>query len=239
MSQGLDTSYTSDDHSFRGNDPYARAKYDLTLRWLTPVIAPNDLIYNIGVGSGYFNHLASANGLRVIGCEPDDAVFRAASASAPAGVTVVNATLEGFAAGRERAKFIVMHDVLEHIEDDATATDHLHDLVTPDGRLILSVPALPALYGLHDEKLGHYRRYTESSLRRVLERRFVVRRFRWYGMASIPIALWFSRWKRIPYPVGEAGQRSLLHEAYGAVCAIEGRLPEPIGTSIIVEVEPR
>jgi SAM-dependent methyltransferase len=206
---------------------------------LDKLIVRGDVMYNIGVGSGYFNHLAAARGALVYGCEPDEAVFRTAAASAPTGVTVVHATLEDFAAGRSKAKFIVMHDVLEHIEDDVAAVDHLRSLVDDDGRLIISVPALPSLYGLHDEKLGHFRRYTGSALRRVLERRFTICRFRWYGMASIPIALWFSRLRRIPYPVGDGTSRSFLQKVYGTVCAAESFIAEPIGTSIIVELSPR
>jgi 2-polyprenyl-3-methyl-5-hydroxy-6-metoxy-1,4-benzoquinol methylase len=233
----VNASYTSDDHAFRENDPYARAKYELTLRWLSPRIRAGETLYNVGVGSGYFNHLAAARGLSVVGCEPDSIAFASALATAPPSIELLNCGLAEFAAGRAPARFIVMHDVLEHIEDDASAAASLRSIVADDGVVILSVPALMSLYGLHDEQLGHYRRYTARSLRAVLEPHFVVRRLQWYGMASIPIAFYFSRWKRKSYPLG--GSRSLIGDAYGAVCAAESYLQEPIGTSLVVELLPR
>lgn len=232
-----DASYTSEDHSFRESDPYARAKYELTLRWLAPYMRAGDLLYNVGVGSGYFNHLAAGRGLHVVGCEPDPAAFGAACRTAPPGVELFNESLDGFAAGREPAKFVVMHDVLEHIEDDASAVRTLRRIVSNDGRVILSVPALQSLFGLHDEQLGHFRRYTATALRGVLGRAFVIQRLQWYGLASIPIAFYFSRWKRRPYPMGT--KQSMARSLYGQVCAIESRLPMPIGTSLVVELIPR
>ena len=103
-----DAFYTSDDHSFRENDPYARAKYDLTMRWLAPVMKHGDLLYNVGVGGGYFNHLASARSLKIAGCEPDAEVFARALATAPPGVELFNCTLEEFAEDRPPAKFVVI-----------------------------------------------------------------------------------------------------------------------------------
>jgi 2-polyprenyl-3-methyl-5-hydroxy-6-metoxy-1,4-benzoquinol methylase len=237
MMPGPHASYTSADHSFRENDPYARAKYELTLRWISSSVRPADTLYNIGVGSGYFNHLAAARGMNVVGCEPDPEVFAAAVRTAPPGTAIVNGTLDEFARERAPAKFIVMHDVLEHIEDDVAAIRSLKQLSAPGGRIVLSVPAMPELFGLHDEMLGHFRRYTAARLRDIVEPEFVIRRFRWYGMASIPIVLWFSRWQRKPYPIGAT--KSFAGTVYGRLCAIESRVAEPIGTSIILELSPR
>jgi SAM-dependent methyltransferase len=237
MSAAANPRYSGADHAFRESDPYARAKYDLTLRWLSPYARVGDLLYNVGVGSGYFNHLAVSFGMRVVGCEPDPAAFGAAAASAPAGCEVLPCGLADFARDRAPARFVVMHDVLEHIEDDVAAAATLRGLVATDGTVVLSVPALMSLFGRHDEELGHYRRYTPRTLRRVLDPHFAVERLQWYGMASIPIAWYFSRWRRIAYPLGSV--RSPLGAAYAAVCAAESYLREPIGTSLIARLRPR
>lgn len=55
-------------------------------------------------------------------------------------------------------------NVLEHIEDDCRALDRIASVLTPDGVIVLLVPALPALYGPIDRNLGHHRRYTRASL---------------------------------------------------------------------------
>ncbi len=55
-------------------------------------------------------------------------------------------------------------NVLEHIADDRLALEEMAALVRPGGRVILLVPAFPALYGATDQALGHFRRYRRSGL---------------------------------------------------------------------------
>ena len=59
---------------------------------------------------------------------------------------------------------ILYIDVLEHIEDDvgelARATLHL----APGGSLVVLCPAFPILFSQMDHALGHFRRYTKSTL---------------------------------------------------------------------------
>jgi SAM-dependent methyltransferase len=235
---GINVAYTQHDHALRENDRYARAKYHLTLRWLRPHIRAGALLYNIGVGSGYFNHLAVRAGLNVVGCEPDPAAYVAAAASRPhAGCDLVEAGLAVFARGRTPADFIVMHDVLEHIEDDAAAARDLRSLAKRGTRIVLSVPASPRLFGQHDVELGHFRRYTKKTLRAVLGSAFRFRRLRYFGMASIPIVMYFSVIKRASYPRAGAAD-NLLSKTYGAVCTLESYVPEPLGTALIAELEP-
>jgi SAM-dependent methyltransferase len=61
--------------------------------------------------------------------------------------------------------FVIMLDVLEHIEDDSAFLQHeVVPRLKPEGHLIISVPAHPSLFTSHDTFLGHYRRYTRSQL---------------------------------------------------------------------------
>lgn len=66
--------------------------------------------------------------------------------------------------GGERFDTVVCLNVLEHIADDHAALVAMRDLLVPGGRLVLLVPALPAIYGTLDEALGHYRRYRRGEL---------------------------------------------------------------------------
>jgi SAM-dependent methyltransferase len=59
----------------------------------------------------------------------------------------------------------ICFNVLEHIRDDTRALGVLSDLLAPGGRLLLLVPAHPALFGATDRALGHERRYTKPELR--------------------------------------------------------------------------
>jgi SAM-dependent methyltransferase len=55
-------------------------------------------------------------------------------------------------------------DVLEHVEDDRSSAHALVDLVRPGGWLLLTVPAHQALWGSHDRRLHHRRRYGRQQL---------------------------------------------------------------------------
>jgi 2-polyprenyl-3-methyl-5-hydroxy-6-metoxy-1,4-benzoquinol methylase len=226
----VDAGYTADDHEFRENDDYARAKYDITLRWLGA--ASGRRLVNVGCGAGLFNELAHAAGFRVEACEPDSGAYAVAAEHAPAGVDVHLGGLFD-APIAEGADVVVMHDVLEHIDDEAAAVLAVAKLVRPGGVAVVSVPALQSLFGLHDERLGHFRRYDRRSLRRALEGSFGLERMRYFGMSLIPVTLAYSRWMRKPYPTGAASGPSLVGRAFGAVCAVEARVPTPLGTSLI------
>jgi SAM-dependent methyltransferase len=64
---------------------------------------------------------------------------------------------------------VICLNVLEHVEDDARSLRAILNLLRPGGRLVLLVPALPALYGTLDRALGHYRRYGKRDLTELLE----------------------------------------------------------------------
>jgi len=228
----VDLAYTASDHQFRENDYYARAKYDITLRWLGP--ARGRTLLNIGCGAGLFNLLAHDAGFSVVACEPDPVAHGRALAAAPDGVVVHLGGLFD-APLTQSADVVVMHDVLEHIDDEAAAVSELWRLVDADGTMVLSVPALQSLYGLHDERLGHHRRYTRRSLRSTLDDRFVVRRMRYFGLSLIPVTLWFSRWRRQPYPTATATGASLVGRAFALLCRGESFVPTPLGTSLVCQ----
>jgi SAM-dependent methyltransferase len=56
-------------------------------------------------------------------------------------------------------------DVIEHTPDDRTALAELLRVCRPGGWLLVTVPAYPALWSLHDEANHHYRRYSRAALR--------------------------------------------------------------------------
>ena len=59
---------------------------------------------------------------------------------------------------------LIAMDVLEHIKEDKKAFEEFVRVLKPGGLMIITVPAFPFLYSSHDRKLGHYRRYTLSTL---------------------------------------------------------------------------
>ena len=55
-------------------------------------------------------------------------------------------------------------DVLEHVEDDQRSAEALVQLTRPGGWLLVTVPAHQALWGSHDRRLHHRRRYGRDQL---------------------------------------------------------------------------
>ncbi len=229
-----DVVYKTADHQFRSKDAYAQGKYDVTTRWLRRRVQPGQLLLNIGCGSGEYNGAAHAMGLRVIGCEPEEHAHALAAAAVPEGCEVRRCGLMELDC--EPADIIVMHDVLEHIEDDAAAVAKLHGLLRPGGVAVISVPAYPWLFGHHDVQLGHFRRYTRRSLLRVLRGHFEIERSRYYGASLIPVALYFSRLSKKPYPIA-AASGGAMNTVMRWVCGAESRIPMPMGTSVLARVK--
>jgi SAM-dependent methyltransferase len=56
-------------------------------------------------------------------------------------------------------------DVLEHVDDDVASLAALVRLVKPGGSIVVTVPAHQLLWGSHDRRLHHVRRYGRRQLR--------------------------------------------------------------------------
>lgn len=59
---------------------------------------------------------------------------------------------------------VIYINVLEHVEDDIQSLIQAQNTLKQDGHIIVFVPALPFLYSDLDKSVGHFRRYTKSSL---------------------------------------------------------------------------
>jgi glycosyltransferase involved in cell wall biosynthesis/phospholipid N-methyltransferase len=64
---------------------------------------------------------------------------------------------------------VVCLNVIEHVEDDLGALRNIRRVLAPQGRAIVLVPHGPDVFGTLDEVLGHKRRYTEESLRALVQ----------------------------------------------------------------------
>ncbi len=125
-------------------------------------------------------------------------------------------------------------DVLEHIEDDALAARKLALLLrlARVQRLFVRVPALPWIYGRNDAAIGHYRRYTRSGLRKLLEGAGLrPLRIRFHNAAGI--LPWFvvGRLARRAQAVSAAEGR-LFDALVPALRLAERLIPPPIGLSL-------
>ena len=128
-------------------------------RWL----GARHFLIDIGAGVGEFTMRMSARGHYVLGVEPDPAQCEVIRSH---GLHCVQSVAELRAASFDGAYSL---NVLEHIDDDVGALRAWREALRPDGLLVLYVPAFPVLFSAMDRAVGHYRRYTRDSLKRVVQ----------------------------------------------------------------------
>jgi glycosyltransferase involved in cell wall biosynthesis/phospholipid N-methyltransferase len=63
---------------------------------------------------------------------------------------------------------VICLNVVEHLADDRGALLNIRAALAAGGRAIILVPCGPGLYGTLDEVLGHHRRYTPDSLKKLV-----------------------------------------------------------------------
>ena len=92
----------------------------------------------------------------------------------------------------EKFDTVIASNVIEHIEDDSQAVRNAKSLLKNNGRLIVLVPAGQWLYNSIDKELGHYKRYSKSRLKSLLESAgLVVTDTRYFNAAAI-LGWWIS-----------------------------------------------
>jgi 2-polyprenyl-3-methyl-5-hydroxy-6-metoxy-1,4-benzoquinol methylase len=125
--------------------------------------APVDEVLDIGAGSGVFSRqLIDAGRCRRAVCM--DPAYASDSREIYRGREIRFTR----AAPTGQHELLLLLDVLEHVSDDVTFLRRYAERLSPDGRIIISVPAFQWLWSGHDVFLAHYRRYTRRSLTRTV-----------------------------------------------------------------------
>lgn len=123
-------------------------------------------VLDMGCGSGGNMEMLASFG-QIQGVEYD-AAAREIAAERNVGPVAAGGLPDTLDVEDGRYSLIGLFDVLEHIEDDVGSLKTLGAKLTPDGALIVSVPALPWLWSDHDVTHHHFRRYTVRSLRKAI-----------------------------------------------------------------------
>ena len=132
----------------------------------------------------------------------------------------------------ERIDTVVCINVLEHVENDALALDHIREILVPGGRLLLLVPAFAFLFGTMDEADHHYRRYRKPLLEQRLSRAgFRVEMMRY--MNVLGMAGWFLNGKILKRQVISTSHYSLYNRLVPLLSRLERLAHPPVGLSLI------
>lgn len=123
-------------------------------------------VVDIGAGSGFFSgelerrYKGSIGRLTLVDSAYTSADVTQAGPGRAARATLLPAEIRG--------SFLVMMDVLEHLDDDRSFLADLRGRLSGENSFFITVPAFDALWSGHDVYLGHRRRYTLAHLRALL-----------------------------------------------------------------------
>ncbi len=102
---------------------------------------------------------------------------------------------------------VIFVHVLEHIEDDRGALDHVHQFLEPGGKVLIEVPAVQALFSVHDEILGHYRRYSKKTLKAAIDTdKYKIKRIWYNDFIGILGSFYFFKVRKVKLK-GEQGEK--------------------------------
>jgi SAM-dependent methyltransferase len=170
--------------------PWWQARAELTLALLRQLgIEPPARVLDVGCGWGVTLEVLTSQGYSVVGL---DVSRRTLERVDRPDRTLIEADITQPLPGEiEPFDVVLALDVIEHLDDDRQAIKRLAPLVTPRGRAIVSVPALPALFTEFDAIQGHRRRYLPETLREAFrDTGLVVERVLWWGSWLVPILRW-------------------------------------------------
>jgi SAM-dependent methyltransferase len=133
-------------------------------------------------------------------------------------------------------------DVIEHLDDDAAALAEVRRVTTNRGSAWVTVPAFSALWGTHDERVGHRRRYTRSSLATRLRSSGLTPVWSTYFFSFLVPPAWIFRRQPSRVTADRGRFASLATPLIEALCAAERRIVRyrrlPWGTSLLTVAHP-
>lgn len=123
-------------------------------------------ILDVGCGAGLFFDALERFG-HVEGIESDaSAITRAGRWSS----RIVAGELDASYRPTQPFDLILVLDVIEHIHDPTHLLRRAGEILTPSGRIVVTVPAFDWIWTAHDDMNHHVRRYTAGQLRSTLHR---------------------------------------------------------------------
>lgn len=130
--------------------------------------------------------------------------------------------------------YVLCFDVLEHIDDERQFLNNVHSIMDTceSGYLLLRVPAIQAIYGENDKAIGHYRRYSLKSIRKLLcDCSFKIEMIRYQNI--IGIVPWYIIGNIMKRSVAAStNEAKIFNYIVPAIKFIESVIPPPVGLSI-------
>lgn len=144
-------------------------------RWILQIFKPylGKRIVEVGAGSGSFSELILEHQLDSLTLvEPSTDMFgllRHHLKKHPLSARLkmyndIFSSVAGEIKSTRQPDSIIYVNVLEHISDDESELQVVHQTLEDSGRLFIFVPAMQWLYSRFDKNIGHFRRYAKNEL---------------------------------------------------------------------------
>src|SRR5258708_2978509 len=142
-------------------------------KWILDEFRPylGKSIVEVGAGTGSFSELLNGESIERLTLVEPSAMFDVLSNGIIDGGSIeINFEQALFAqicetvAVRDEPDSIIYVNVLEHVEDDLAELKLIRETLVSRGRCFIFVPALMSLYGKFDERIGHFRRYSQREI---------------------------------------------------------------------------
>jgi len=131
-------------------------------------LAPDSEVLEAGCGTGGNLYMLQRRG-RLSAFEPSEFAREIAETRISLPANLSDGELPDRLPYRDGSFDVVLAlDVLEHIERDREALASLVRLARPGGYVVITVPAHPILFGRHDRRFSHVRRYSRNGLKEIL-----------------------------------------------------------------------
>lgn len=201
-------------------------------------------ILEIGAGTGGNLAMLAAHGT-VSAVEPDGCAR--AWARRKTSVPVLEGHLPGgLPFSPASYDLVCLFDVLEHVREDTASLRNIRRLLKQGGRVLLTVPAHPWLWSVHDEMMHHVRRYSRAGLRQAVRQAgYRIQRMSYFNSTLfllLAATRLLDRLRRrrqatglgVPHPAVNAALRAV----FSAEKHLVARTGLPFGVSLLAILEP-
>jgi SAM-dependent methyltransferase len=223
-----------------------RARREILADYITREAAlPRDArILEIGCGTGHnLPMLASFGTVDAIEIDPAARDIASARLGKPVGAAPLP-ELAGVARGSY--DMVAVLDVIEHIADDVAALKAMAACLKPGGKILIAVPAHQWMWSAHDVVNHHQRRYSKATLTRAIaDAGLKWRKLGYFNSLLFPAAFTARMVGRMrgKDDSDDSPPPRALNTLFECVFRLErhlvGRVPMPIGLSLIVLAEPK
>jgi len=184
--QGNADSFESEENSF-----WFEHRNDIIAKSIRNFSPNQKIIFDVGGGNGFVSRRLLKEGFNPVVVEPGISGVRN---SINRGIeTVIHGSFQDAEFENNIIPSVGLFDVLEHIDDDISFLKDIFRSVEYGGFIYLTVPAYNFLWSYEDVYGGHFRRYTMSGLKKVLNSAGFKFAFGSYFFSILPVPIFFKR----------------------------------------------